>query len=139
MAVDIEGIEFAWDSLKEKYLNDGDINEIAEYVRKFGVPRGEISNDIAEILIGKLKRRKQSSLPMQFVEGALKAQAYELKSGLHIEYNKAMADFIKLGLIKPLKPLLSDKSIRKIIAQKYYRGNLESARQAFHRVKKRHK
>jgi hypothetical protein len=127
-----------WEGLKERYLFDGDISEIAELVRVAGVPSGwGISEDIADILTGRLKPNKQPNLAMQFAEKALKAQADDFKRGPHIAFNKAMADLIRLRHIKPFKAILSDTNIRKMIAHKYYRGDLENARQVVYRAKKK--
>lgn len=127
-------IDIRWLSMPlEKYLNGGDISELEALIREVGVPAC-LGNQIADLLTGKLKPKTPPPLSIQMIDKALRAQREECGYKM---LNKIYAMPIKAGLMKPYKPQLTDKMIKKIIADECYQGNYDTARKMVSRAKKK--
>lgn len=126
-------IDIEWLGLVESYLDSGRIDALVAKIRQDGVPK-RYGNQIADLLIGKVKPSKPPVLATKITNDMLKNQVSYNKSVEQL--NRQYRAEIAAGLICPLRPL-TDSAAKRIIADKVYQGNYESARRVFNRAKKK--
>lgn len=120
--VKLTGVELLfWHNAILAY-KDGDISLLEELIRTEGVPI-EVANEVADILIGKIKPRK-------LLKHQLEYENYEAFMKFHIE----MQPKLKKG-----RKLKTDKEIEnyyiKLFTKQFYKGCIETGRRIWNRRK----